>query len=258
MNEIIEKFFESLKSAPRRLLLLDYDGTLAPFVVERDRAVPYPGIEIRLDRLIGSLRTDVIIISGRAINDLMPLLKLEKFPEIWGSHGWESLAPDGRYTLKPFGTEELAGLTDAREYVYKNRLESHLEEKPVSLAIHVRGLDDGKTLDVMRKIKLYWDRIAKDSHLLCDEFDGGIELKVPGFNKGHVVNEILNRFPTPPPAAYLGDDTTDEDAFRALAGKALRVLVRSHETQSAADTRIVPPDELLEFLDRWIEIENGY
>ncbi len=258
MDETVEIFFEALKTARPRLLLMDYDGTLAPFVVDRDQAFPYPGIEIRLDNLIESPDTEVIIISGRSLDDLKPLLRLKNYPEMWGSHGWECLARDGQYDLKSVASADLAALTDAREYVYESKLDAYLEEKPVSLAIHVRGVEEGIALDIMSKIKHYWESITADSNLICDEFDGGLELKVPGFNKGHVVHEILQRFPSPPSTAYLGDDTTDEDAFRALEGAALRVLVKDRDRPTAADVRIAPPDELIEFLDRWIEIETRH
>lgn len=258
MDDPLTQFFESLKAAQRRLLMLDYDGTLAPFTVERDKAYPYPGVELRLDKLIASAKTEVIIISGRALDDLKPLLRLDNFPEMWGSHGWELLSRDGIYDIKPFNSEDVDWLTDAREYVFESKLEAYLEEKPVSLAIHVRGLDDRLALDILAKIRHYWDRITARSKLVCDEFDGGLELKVPGFDKGQVVREILDHFNRPPTAAYLGDDLTDEDAFRALEGRALRVLVRKESRPSAADIKIIPPDELLEFLDRWIEIENGF
>jgi len=52
--------------------------------------------------------------------------------------------------------------------------------------------------------------------------------------------------------AYLGDDLTDEDAFRALAGRGLRALVRAELRPSEADVWIRPPGELLAFLDRWL------
>ncbi|RME26788.1 MAG: trehalose-phosphatase, partial [Candidatus Zixiibacteriota bacterium] len=51
----------------------------------------------------------------------------------------------------------------------------------------------------------------------------------------------------------LGDDRTDEDAFAALSSRGLKVLVRSEPRETAADLRLVPPDELRSFLDRWLE-----
>ena len=51
--------------------------------------------------------------------------------------------------------------------------------------------------------------------------------------------------------AYLGDDRTDEDAFRALRGRGLSVLVRAEPRETAADAWIRPPEELIEFLRTW-------
>jgi trehalose 6-phosphate phosphatase len=51
--------------------------------------------------------------------------------------------------------------------------------------------------------------------------------------------------------AYLGDDRTDEDAFMALRGRGLAVLVRPDLRATAAEVWIRPPDELLLFLQRW-------
>jgi trehalose 6-phosphate phosphatase len=99
LNEDIhlDTFFEKLRHASSRALLLDYDGTLAPFRVERNKATLYPGVQELLSALIDAKQLRVIIISGRAIDDLIPLLRLKQLPEIWGSHGWERLLPDGRY-----------------------------------------------------------------------------------------------------------------------------------------------------------------
>jgi trehalose-phosphatase len=52
---------------------------------------------------------------------------------------------------------------------------------------------------------------------------------------------------------YLGDDLTDEDAFNALHGRGLSVLVRGSQRKTAADLWIKPPQELLQFLEKWIK-----
>src|SRR5215475_13121650 len=85
----LNAFFERVRHADQRALLLDYDGTLAPFTVQRDQAVPYPGVK-KLIKEISSLgNTRLVIVSGRAIGDFTGLLALDPSPEIWGSHGWE-------------------------------------------------------------------------------------------------------------------------------------------------------------------------
>jgi trehalose 6-phosphate phosphatase len=59
------------------------------------------------------------------------------------------------------------------------------------------------------------------------------------------------------PAAYLGDDATDERAFRAISGRGLSVLVRPSWRQTAAELWLRPPEELLDFLNRWLEALRG-
>ena len=51
--------------------------------------------------------------------------------------------------------------------------------------------------------------------------------------------------------AYLGDDLTDEDAFRAVATRGLGILVRQELRKTAAVAWLRPPEELLDFLHRW-------
>jgi trehalose-phosphatase len=72
-------------------------------------------------------------------------------------------------------------------------------------------------------------------------------------NKGVAINKILNEGNSDIPIAYLGDDLTDEDAFRAIGNNGLRVLVRKQTRTTLADIQIIPPGELLKFLDMWIE-----
>ncbi len=64
---------------------------------------------------------------------------------------------------------------------------------------------------------------------------------------------MLNEQPEGTVVAYLGDDATDEDAFEAVGKHGLSVLVREERRTSAAEVWLRPPEELLEFLDRWIE-----
>jgi trehalose-phosphatase len=75
------------------VLLLDYDGTLAPFRVERDEAVPYAGVREAVRELLGAAHTRVVVVSGRTVTNLRPLLGVEPPPELWGTHGWERMEP---------------------------------------------------------------------------------------------------------------------------------------------------------------------
>ncbi len=78
----IESFFSQVAKANSCLLLLDYDGTLARFHIKRDQAFPYPRVLELLSEIIGSQLSRVVIISRRAIEDLIPLLRMKPLPEV--------------------------------------------------------------------------------------------------------------------------------------------------------------------------------
>ncbi len=110
-----------------------------------------------------------------------------------------------------------------------------------------------------RDLETRFAALAPAGELLWHEFDGGIELRAAGCDKGQVVSQVLAEQDAVQAGcvAYLGDDHTDEDAFRALQGRGLRVLVRPKWRTTAADVWLRPPDGLREFLGRWADIREG-
>ena len=250
-------FLRRTRAAEYRILLLDYDGTLAPFREERDDAVPYEGVRPLLQRLRADESSRLVVISGRAIRDLVPLLGLERPPELWGSHGLEHLDPDGGYERAEMDEASLRGLEEARAWAEESGMAARAERKPGCLALHLRGLDPNDAERRRREALDRFRRLAERSKLEVHEFDGGIELRVPGRDKGDAVRAVLRDADPETPVAYLGDDLTDEDAFRALEGRGLRVLVREELRPTAADVWLRPPEELLAFLRAWAGIEES-
>ncbi|HWU25148.1 MAG TPA: trehalose-phosphatase [Rhizomicrobium sp.] len=248
----LDAFFARLRRAGERLLLLDYDGTLAPFRAARGEAVPYPEVQpllLELSRIAG-LR--LVIISGRPLTDLVKLLGISPLPELWGSHGWERRTSDGRYMAPSLDSALQSYLHEAMKIVQSTRLADVCEAKPAGVAVHWRGLRQADRDAVRARVLREWPAIAAQSNLELHAFDGGAELRVKGYDKGHAVDTVLSEMPSNVIAAYLGDDQTDEDAFRALDGRGLRVLVRTELRPTAADVWIKPPEELALFLTRWI------
>ncbi|MDT8322740.1 MAG: trehalose-phosphatase [Bacteroidota bacterium] len=244
-------FLREMRRSERRLLMLDYDGTLAPFVAERDRALPWPGVRALLTTLSADARNRVVIISGRAVEDLRPLLGIAPLPEIWGSHGWERLHPDGRYEAPDF-PEGLRELFDNEWVWLQQRFDAdRLERKPASIALHWRGLSDAQRQAVEREARKRWGPFREMDLLDVHGFDGGLELRAAGRTKGDAVHALLRDTPPDVPSAYCGDDLTDEDAFAALEGRGLRVLVRSELRPTRADVHCIPPEGLRSFLQYW-------
>ena len=251
LDDIRSYVVDSLHKSSLSVLMLDYDGTLAPFRATRDMAFPYPGVREVLDRMMESQQTRLVIVSGRAISDLMPLLGLKAFPEIWGSHGWERRMADGSYSLLPVDGKYLDGLAEAQLSIKRNDLSNFLETKPRSVALHWRGLPAEKKAAISGIVDREMRPIAESHDLEIREFDGGVELRLPGRNKGDVVSSILAEMSEPGFCAYLGDDQTDEDAFEAVSDRGLGILVRADERPTKARARLAAPKELIEFLHLW-------
>jgi trehalose-phosphatase len=243
---------QPLRSTPRSLLMLDYDGTLAPFHVDRFAAVLYPGVADRLATLSGLSRVRLVLISGRPARELRGLLPASTRVEIWGSHGWEQLKKDGSYRLFPLDPVQRAALEQVARDMTALGFSEALEVKPSSLAIHWRSVAAATQEQIRSSIESVFNRIAQPGGLRLLPFDGGLELRSTDRTKGTAVEQILAQEPAAVPVAYLGDDLTDEDAFAALGDRGFSILVRTEVRASCARFWLRPPKELLGFLDEWI------
>ncbi|MGC2399444.1 MAG: trehalose-phosphatase [Acidobacteriaceae bacterium] len=241
-----------LRAAPRSLLMLDYDGTLAPFHVDRFQATPYPGVEGRLAALSALRRVRLILVSGRSARELRGLLRRDIEGEIWGSHGREWLGRDGAYQLFALNGAQRAALDRFQGEITALGLKHTLEVKPSSIAVHWRSVDQATGQRIRASVESTFARLGEVDSLRLLPFDGGVELRSIDRTKGTPVAEILGQEPEGVPAAYLGDDFTDEDAFAALDKRGFSVLVRDGIRKSCARFWLRPPEELLGFLDQWI------
>jgi trehalose 6-phosphate phosphatase len=249
-------FFEQLCRSRVRVLLLDYDGTIAPFSANRHRAVPYPTVPELLDCIMSTCRTRVALISGRAAREIPSLLGLHPHPEIWGTYGIERLLADGHYSVAPLGDDEQRTLEEADAWLQQEGLNEFLELKPGALAVHWRGLSPWQVEEVKAAAYRVLLPFARPN-LMLSEFDGGVELRLCTRDKGDVVRTVLAEHGGGVPMAYLGDDSTDESAFRVMNGRGLTVLVRTTYRFTAAQTWIRPPKELVQFLTNWVRACGG-
>jgi trehalose-phosphatase len=247
----LSKFFDSLKESRSRALLLDYDGTLAPFRSERDKALPYPGVVEALKGIIQKGGTHLVLISGRSLADLVSLVGLERLPEIWGSHGGERLLSDGTYRKATLTEVAARGLKSVSSWMAGMGWNGSVERKPLGLALHWRGMNREKADAMRAEVLDHLPQMIEGTGLGLHEFDGGLELRPSAVTKEEAVKTILAEMGGKVVAAYLGDDLTDEDAFQAIKGRGLSVLVRHELRETKADVWLRPPEELLDFLTRW-------
>jgi trehalose 6-phosphate phosphatase len=256
-TSLLGAFLQQLKTAPSSALLLDYDGTLAPFHVDRNRAFPYPEAISILGKIARSGRTKVIIISGRPIVELRVLLAPMNNLEMWGTHGLERQLSKGSYSCVPINKEDAVALSKAQEWIVAAGLLSRAEIKLGGIAIHWRGLSRAEAKSVQSLTLDGWTKIAEQSRLKLLQFEAGLELRISHPDKGDAVTSVLADLEPRAPVAYLGDDLTDEDAFRVLNGRGLRVLVKDTYRETNANTWIRPPRELIDLLERWLISISG-
>ena len=250
-NIVFSEFFSRLQAAANSLLLLDYDGTLAPFQKDRASAYPYPEVISWLENILDTGKSNIIIVTGRAITELRPLLHPLRAIEIWGSHGMEHLAVDGTYrqTTIPFATAEL--LSNASSWLTSAGLASRTEIKPGGLAVHWRGLSPTVTTEIYTLAHSGLKPFIRHPELKLLEFDGGVELRVAHPHKGDAITSALSGIDLRTPVAYLGDDHTDEAAFRVLKSRGLTALVREEYRTTNAQIWLRPVQELIGFLQLW-------
>ncbi len=251
----VADFMAEVSRTASRALLLDYDGTLAPFTPDRHRAVPYPEIPALIEQIRNTTNTRLVIVTGRRALEVSKLLGLKKV-EIWGCHGLSRLRADGTYEMPILDDDAVGKIAEANELLRLAGLFDLLEFKPAATAIHWRGME-GEANKVARKVEKVWSKLHGRQGLELLKFDGGMEIRVAGANKGSAIRTILGELGGNSAVAYLGDDHTDENAFEALRGHGLSVLVRAEYRPTLADVWIQPPEGVISFLADWARACGG-
>lgn len=242
-TQTCEAFITRIKQNRRFALLTDYDGTLAPFVIDRERAQPYPEIPALLLKL-AMKGVRVVIVSGRPAGEIQRLLGIRSL-EVWGCHGAERLLSSGEYIqLQSSHTAELELLVEA---LHCENLSELLEVKPFGVAVHWRGLPSTEIAEI--KFAAYRAFGSLNTRGLKPlTFDGGLEFHLSHTSKADAVRQIKQEMPSAP-IAYMGDDATDEDAFNALDDADLSVLVRPEYRDTSAHLWLKPPEQLISLLE---------
>jgi len=258
-EEKLKAFFSAWLIGAEPVLLLDYDGTLAGFRVNRFLAKPWAGVRELLTRIQAQGRTRLAVVTGRPANEIAPLLGLSEPIEVWGLHGAERLYPDGRRELELAPESTKTKLEGLKERLRRDALGGLFEDKANAAVMHWRGLGHRQQAHVEARTRALFEPLAKLDGLALLEFESGLELRA-GRDKGGAVDAILAEMlaagKKPGPVAYLGDDLTDEGAFNAvngLDGPRVSILVRSKWRETAAEVWIRPPADVVAFLERWDE-----
>jgi trehalose-phosphatase len=234
-------------------LLVDFDGTLAPFRVDPASVRPWSGVRELLERIQCAGRTTIAVVTGRPACETAPLLGIIPPPEVWGLHGAERLDAAGWLEQQTLEVEDREALAAVLELLPLADLARgvRIERKWNAITVHWRGVSARRVQATKARVMELFQQAAQTARMRCMLFDGGVEL-CAGRNKGDAVRLILQGLAAATPVAYLGDDETDEDAFQALEGRGLGILVRRRQRPTAAHAWLRPPGELRDFLAAWL------
>ena len=215
---------QQYRSATRRALLLDYDGTLVPFAPEPKLAQPDPELVDLLTALASDPANRVTIISGRPRHTLEEWFGRLRISLIAEHGAWLRQNGSDWRMLKNM-TADWKNRVRAILQLYVDRLPGALlEEKDFSLAWHYRRADPEQAS--LRAKELVDDLSGFTRNIDVQVFEGNkvIELRNSGVNKGAAALEWLSG-QSPEFILGVGDDWTDEDLFRNLPSTAFSVRV---------------------------------
>lgn len=242
-----QHFKTAFNGAKKRLLFLDYDGTLVGFSGNPDSVAPTEQVTSALTKLAKLPDTEVVVISGRQHTTLEKWVG-ETGVSIVAEHGavirrknreWQiSQPPQHRWK------QELRPILET----YVDRLPgSFVEEKQFCLVWHYRNSDP--ELGPLRARELIDSLMAFTGNQTTVQVLPGnkvVELRDPSHNKGAIAAQIAHEVNADFILA-IGDDITDEDMFRSLPDGSLTVKVGHPPT--AAIYRVKSPDEVLLLLE---------
>jgi len=249
----LQDFWLKVRSAKSRLLALDYDGTLAPFHPDPMKAFPLPGVIEAIKTLNEASGVSVAIISGRPVYELLALLGYIGV-DLIGCHGFESMNPYGNIVVRSPSPWQLEGIEIAEIMLSRSDSIAWIETKTAGIALHTRGMDAAEALAVEDEVFHRWALLASAYDLECRRFNGGVEIRARGRHKGDALKDILLRQPERTLAVYVGDDETDEDAFRVVRDCGVGIRVGGLTPETLATEFLQDCLAVKEFLERWVEL----
>jgi len=227
----------------RLAVFLDYDGTLTPIVETPDRAVMHEDMREAVIDL--SRQCPLGIISGRDLRDVKDKVKIDSIVYA-GSHGFDIAGPEGLQVENTVGEEFLPVLDKAEKELSQNLRSLPgllVERKKFAIAIHYRLVDPGRVEGIEKVV----DEVAARHPELRKAFGKKVFELQPqiDWHKGKALLALLGTLKLDGGEVlpfYIGDDVTDEDAFRALQGRGIGIVVRDQPYETAAAYSLRNPD----------------
>ncbi|CAL4094394.1 unnamed protein product [Meganyctiphanes norvegica] len=237
-------------------LLLDYDGTLAPIAPHPDLAKMPEDTRRLLERLSHMKDVNVAIISGRSLENVKSMVGIQGITYA-GNHGMDILHPDGNTFKHPVPKE----YEDQLE-ILKDRLKNELcqdgdwvENKGNAFTYHYRSVPDNKKEFINSKAS----EIFKEVGIFPHQSHMAIEARAPvTWDKGRAAIYILRTlfgldWSENISTIFAGDDTTDEDAMKALSGIAVTFRITTSKVIRTHATYRLPSTDAVHTMLKWID-----
>lgn len=245
-----EKLSKKINAISNIYLFLDYDGTLTSIVARPELANLLPNVKSLLRKLTRNHKFSIAIISGRSIKQLRQKVKIRGIGLV-GNHGLEIESPTLKY-VHPLAKKSISVIKDI-----KNRLNtackpikgSFIEDKGLTLSLHFRLVK-----------KKDYPALKQSIHKVLVPYLIGKKVKITRgkkvleirpavkWDKGSLVDYLLRRKKRMILPIYIGDDETDENAFKRLRKKGITVFVGRRNTTSNAEYYVKDTKEVVVFL----------
>lgn len=264
VKHLLESWDELKTDLAGRFLYLffDYDGTLSPIVRDPERAILSVRMKRRLERLSKDGRCRIAVISGRALEDIRRRVGIVEIT-YGGNHGLEVEGPGVTFRY-PLPEKTRCTLDELRGQLGKALLlvpGAFVEDKGLTLAVHLRRVKRGAfpaamqaVLETARPYRLRGEIVLRSGKEVCEIWPS-VE-----WDKGKTVLWLLEKVEgavgEAPWPVCLGDDRTDEDAFRAIRNRGLAVFV-GEPRETEAMYYLGSIGEVAEFLGRLARIREG-
>lgn len=250
----LQSAVDAFAAYPRLLVATDFDGALAPLVLDPRDSRPVEGGMASLTGLAALPGVTVALVSGRDVDTLRELSGAAEPLVLLGSHGSQDSRRPGGLALDDDQRATLASLDEALARVLEEHPGSRVETKPSARVLHTRGLPEGA------------ERAALDAALAVGERHdvtltpgkSVVEMAVAHVGKGKALLALADELGVDA-VFYSGDDLTDEQGFAALAEDdtperaARRLTVRVGDGDTAARFTVADEPALVEVLSALLE-----
>ncbi|MFP4186630.1 MAG: bifunctional alpha,alpha-trehalose-phosphate synthase (UDP-forming)/trehalose-phosphatase [Acholeplasmataceae bacterium] len=248
-EEALDSIVSAYRTSERRLLLLDYDGTLVDFKPIPSQAYPTSGLKKRLKALIDDERNHVVIISGRDQRTL------EKWfgsldVELFAAHGlWHRPRQGSWHMTLSIDNDWKKAIIHVLQRFVDRMPGALIEEKTHALALHYRNSEPDMVAVKIGELKEALLSFQESTQIEVQQGHMVLEVKDQRINKG-IAKSLVVDSGTYDFILAAGDDRTDEDLFRVLDDSSYRIKIGYGETR--ANYRLRGVRHFRKLLDRFI------